>query len=62
MKMITPGKLRIKEAIGVEGRDDTAAVKRAAECLVIETACGKKTANEINGCEQIAVFKDGVTL
>lgn len=37
MKMITPGKLRIKEAIVVEGRDDTAAVKRAAECLVIET-------------------------
>lgn len=32
------------------------------ETLVIETACGKKTANEINGCEQIAVFKDGVTL
>ncbi|MGN1168568.1 MAG: altronate dehydratase, partial [Acutalibacteraceae bacterium] len=32
------------------------------EQLVIETACGKKTANEINGCEQIAVFKDGVTL
>ena len=37
MKRITPEKLRIKEAIVVEGRDDTAAVKRAAECLVIET-------------------------
>ena len=30
-------KLKIKEAIVVEGRDDTAAVKRAAETLIIET-------------------------
>ena len=30
-------KLKIKEAIVVEGRDDTAAVKRAAEALIIET-------------------------
>ena len=30
-------KLKIKEAIVVEGRDDTAAVKRAADALIIET-------------------------
>jgi len=30
-------KLKIKEAIVVEGRDDTAAVKQAAEALTIET-------------------------
>ena len=30
-------KLKIREAIVVEGRDDTAAVKRAAEALIIET-------------------------
>lgn len=30
-------KLRINEAIVVEGRDDTAAVKQAAEALIIET-------------------------
>ena len=30
-------KLKIKGAIVVEGRDDTAAVKRAAEALIIET-------------------------
>ena len=31
------GKPRIKEVIVVEGRDDTAAVLRAADCLTIET-------------------------
>lgn len=30
--------------------------------LLIATANGRKTANENNNCEQIAVFKDGVTL
>lgn len=30
--------------------------------LLIDTANGKKTANENAGCEQIAIFKDGVTL
>lgn len=30
-------KLKIKEAVIVEGRDDTIAVKRAAQCLIIET-------------------------
>ncbi|MBQ4542654.1 MAG: altronate dehydratase [Clostridia bacterium] len=30
--------------------------------FVIDTANGKKTKNEINGYEEIAIFKDGVTL
>ena len=30
-------KLKIKEAVVVEGRDDTIAVKKAAEALTIET-------------------------
>ena len=30
-------KLKIKEAIVVEGRDDTAAVQKAADALIIET-------------------------
>ena len=30
--------------------------------LLVETANGKETRNEINGCREIAVFKDGVTL
>lgn len=30
--------------------------------LVLEVAGGKKTKNEINGYEEIAIFKDGVTL
>lgn len=30
--------------------------------LLLETACGKQTANEINGNRDIAIFKDGVTL
>ena len=30
-------KLKIKEAIVVEGRDDTAALQQAAEALIIET-------------------------
>ncbi|MCQ2398431.1 MAG: UxaA family hydrolase, partial [Sphaerochaetaceae bacterium] len=30
--------------------------------LVIETASGKKTKNEVNGYREIAIFKDGVTL
>lgn len=34
---MTKAKLKIKEAIVVEGRDDTAAVKKAADGLIIET-------------------------
>lgn len=30
--------------------------------FILDTAGGVKTANEINGCEEIAIFKDGVTL
>lgn len=30
--------------------------------LVLKVASGKKTKNEINGCEEISIFKDGVTL
>ena len=30
--------------------------------LVLEVASGKKTKNELNGYEEIAIFKDGVTL
>ncbi|MBQ7058208.1 MAG: altronate dehydratase [Firmicutes bacterium] len=30
--------------------------------LIMETADGKSAKNEINGCRQIAIFKDGVTL
>lgn len=30
-------KLKIREAVIVEGRDDTAAVKQAADCIIIET-------------------------
>ena len=30
--------------------------------LVVETASGKRARNEINGCEEISIFKDGVTL
>ena len=30
--------------------------------LIIETANGKPTRNEQNGCMEIAIFKDGVTL
>ncbi|MBO4888357.1 MAG: altronate dehydratase [Firmicutes bacterium] len=30
--------------------------------LIMETANGKSAKNEINGCQQIAIFKDGVTL
>ena len=30
--------------------------------LVLETAGGKETRNEQNGCREIAIFKDGVTL
>lgn len=30
-------KIKINEAIVVEGRDDTAAVKQAADCMIIET-------------------------
>ena len=29
---------------------------------VVEVANGKKTKNEINGYEEISIFKDGVTL
>ncbi len=32
------------------------------EALLIEIANGKSTRNEENGCEEIAIFKDGVTL
>lgn len=30
--------------------------------LIVETANGKETKNEINGYREIAIFKDGVTL
>ena len=30
--------------------------------LVISVASGEKTKNELNGCEEISIFKDGVTL
>lgn len=30
--------------------------------LILDTANGKKTKNEINDCREIAIFKDGVTL
>lgn len=30
--------------------------------LILDTANGKETKNEINGYREIAVFKDGVTL
>ena len=29
---------------------------------IIRVANGEQTKNEINGCEEIAIFKDGVTL
>ena len=29
---------------------------------VLRVANGEQTKNEINGCEEIAIFKDGVTL
>ena len=30
--------------------------------LVLDVASGKQTANEVNGCHSIAIWKDGVTL
>ncbi len=30
--------------------------------LVIAVANGEKAKNELNGCEEISIFKDGVTL
>ena len=30
--------------------------------LMLATACGRETKNEQNGCREIAIFKDGVTL
>jgi altronate dehydratase len=30
--------------------------------LVVRTANGERSKNENNGCEEISIFKDGVTL
>ena len=41
---------------------DKASLSDALVLLIKETANGKLTKNEINGCREIAIFKDGVTL
>jgi altronate hydrolase len=42
----------------LEGREMTDTLMS----LVISVASGEKTKNELNGCEEISIFKDGVTL
>ena len=66
VKIATNHALSVKKSnwIDFDGSGNLNGIDQTSELLdyVIKVASGEKTKNEINGYEEIAIFKDGVTL
>ena len=61
----TASEMRAESAMtAMDEQPETTTEEKAEELLelVKEIANGKETKNEIYGCREIAIFKDGVTL
>jgi len=56
-----PGWIDYNAGYIIEGKAIEISAKELFQ-LIIDTASGKKTRNEENGCREIAIFKNGVTL